>query len=278
MKNKSIYFMLLDFTLLSSLYLLVYLIPLNYFILIPIAVLCANRWNAIGILMHDAVHYSFHTNKRINDIIGCVLANFVMLSFKDYRIRHLQHHYQALDDKDHDRQAINFISQIRIPLTFKIFFSPILATIYHKKIKKIYQTPPIKPLLFVAIYFQQFIFIIFFAWLSWRLALFYIATLYIAYFFSVLRVLIEHSYDGSRKTWNFLHNNLLLNNSIYAHAIGYHSLHHLYPHIPFYKLSKLHKEMIGKKDSYKKILEIKGGIFIFYTIWKIIIKNLPKKV
>lgn len=275
--------MILDFTLIMFFLFLAYhtfnlSLWIKYIILFFLCIFYANRLNALGILMHDAVHSTFHRNKKVNEFFGVFISFFLLMSYYDFRTRHIQHHFENLSEQDHDKKVIIFLSQLKLPFFLKLIFSPIIAFIYQKEIKKIYQTKNIPIKYIMTIISIQIIILTILFYIKWELIIFYVFSLYLAYIFSIIRVTLEHSYNETKKTWNFLHDNILLNCTIYAHGIGFHSLHHLFPTIPWYNLKKTHLYLINNHEKYRDILKIKGKLTIFFSVFKIIKSNISSQL
>lgn len=72
--------------------------------LIPIAIMIIGaRQLGLTILMHDAAHGALHSNKAVNDFIGHWLAGAPMGGhLRDYRTYHLKHHKYVQQPEDPD--------------------------------------------------------------------------------------------------------------------------------------------------------------------------------
>ncbi len=69
--NKSLYLFFIDVFFIVLIYYVFYYIinskMLGMITLIPFfIVVCSNRYTALGILMHDAAHFSFHNSKNMD--------------------------------------------------------------------------------------------------------------------------------------------------------------------------------------------------------------------
>ena len=63
-------------------------------------IVIGSRLHAFGILMHDAAHYRAFSNRRLNDIVGELLAWTITFTLQGYRNSHHSHHRELNTEKD----------------------------------------------------------------------------------------------------------------------------------------------------------------------------------
>src|SRR5262249_26017256 len=82
----------------------------------------ATRQHALGVLSHDAVHYSLLRNKQWNDFVGDWLLAFpLFISIYGYRRQHFAHHrYTSLkNDPDRVRMQHGHYAEVKsVPALF----------------------------------------------------------------------------------------------------------------------------------------------------------------
>lgn len=71
-------------------------------LLIPAIVVIATQQHALFVLAHEAAHYRLFPNRRVNDLVGRLLAAAAGLSMCAYRVVHRLHHNYLYDDRDPD--------------------------------------------------------------------------------------------------------------------------------------------------------------------------------
>lgn len=211
-----------------------------------VMIFCASRLHALGVLMHEGVHFNIANQINVNDFISNWLAGyFLLLPIEKYRLYHFSHHQKPFSTTDmewtHKSQekawnfpmpAIQFAQfllkgpyyQWRLmPLRFKSFFLEFKSKLSCK----------IFSILFIIAFwnFPQFFL------LCWFLPLFFMTPI-----FTRIRSLAEHypvkyNQDPQKMARDFnpaLWEKLLF----FPYNITFHKIHHLHPHIPFYKLNE----------------------------------------
>jgi fatty acid desaturase len=225
------------------------------------------RLLALGLIMHESVHYLISRNRLVNDFVAEIFCAWpLFISMRSYRVKHLAHHKWLNTELDPDYIAktdanwkfpmsLNkFIKVLMIQIsgfgifeTFKVMSS---AQMKHKKAK----TPlwyTITRIVFYLLIVGSFIasgkgmlllkywFIPFATWT--QLA-------------NRLRRVAEHSgiegRDLSLQTRTTKHG-IISNFFLAPKNIAYHTEHHLYPGIPCYHLPEIHTELI-KHDLVKE--------------------------
>jgi len=75
-----------------------YFNPLTYFVAILVI---GARMHALAILMHDATHYRFLKNRKLNDLITNITTMYpLFLTIENYRGNHLSHHKNLNTEHD----------------------------------------------------------------------------------------------------------------------------------------------------------------------------------
>jgi len=225
-----------------------------------VVVFIGARLLALGLIMHESVHYLISKNKILNDFVAEVFCAWpLFISMRSYRVKHLAHHKWLNTEKDPDyvaktdenwqypMSARKFIKLILVQLsgwgifeTFKVMSSK------QMKIRK-EKTPlwyHISRVLFYLILVGSFV-------------VFGQGMLLVKYWIipfatwtqvaNRLRRIAEHSgIEGkhlamqTRTTKHGFLTRLLL----VPKNISYHCEHHLYPGIPCYHLPKVHDELL----------------------------------
>jgi len=206
--------------------------------------------------LHDATHRSVSSNKLLNDLIGTISGNLVV-PFNNttmYRYFHLSHH-RYVGDKDFDPDE----PMVRIPtkhfpagiLVFFIYDVFILKWLFTAKVWR--RTPPRTQVIIVASFAANFIFYfvmltssVWFEFVIWFVIPNRIGMAFTNYGFSYLpHPEGVHVHKHPFQAAFTLKGNELILRSLWGQAD--HALHHLLPHIPWYK--------------YKRIWHLANGVF-----------------
>ena len=71
-------------------------------VLVPAVFIIATQQHAMFVLAHEAAHYRLFPNRRVNDIVGRLLAATAGLSMCAYRVVHRLHHNHLYEERDPD--------------------------------------------------------------------------------------------------------------------------------------------------------------------------------
>ena len=71
-------------------------------VIVPAIFIIATQQHALFVLAHEAAHYRLFPNRRVNDLVGRLLAAAVGLSMCAYRVVHRLHHNHLYGDQDPD--------------------------------------------------------------------------------------------------------------------------------------------------------------------------------
>ncbi|MBM4253011.1 MAG: hypothetical protein FJ146_13645 [Deltaproteobacteria bacterium] len=206
-----------------------------------IMTLAANRWMAVGILSHDAYHYTFHPNKKVNDFFGHLTALMIFNDFNDARRAHLAHHQHLFTEGDLDARVAREIDQLGIKGWKLWLMAPAYMFKYMGRILQIYGNAPKGFWGELRQYSLHLVLLLGLSVLDWRMSMIHVAVAYLALTFHLTRSFLEHLHMPiGVKTRSYFGSSHLLNWTIYAHNIGFHELHHRYPGIPWYNLPRVH--------------------------------------
>lgn len=258
--------------------------PIVYFF---VWIIISTRLYALYSLLHEAIHFLLLDNRRLNDIIARVFLAFPLaISLKEMRINHFKHHKHLQTEKDpemHHSQYKEFQFPHEIKTFIFIFIKDLTGINFaFYRLKKLKQNVKymfastvsnavklkfITQLFLVSglvmsLYFSGYLNFLILYWLVPY------ATLYQA--LNRLRLFTEH--------FNIQGRNAQQTRTVYApfiekfflapYNLGFHCEHHLYPYVPFYRLTQLH--LLLKSDP-----DCRNKIFIDYG-YKNVIKSCIK--
>lgn len=244
----------------------------NLFVYLFAVLLIAGRMHAFGVLLHEAAHIRLVKNRKINDwIADLLLAWPIFITVDGYRQTHLQHHRHTNTDEDPDWTRKKGMAEFTFPQKLKCGLYQLLGYLFViHSIRDIIKAPVKNPAgvskVYTAIRFAYYVAV--FVGISvlgvWEGFFFYWIVPYFTFFFLFLyiRSVAEHfgsmDYEtmlgGTRTTYPYAWEKLFLA----PHNVNYHADHHIFPHIPFYNLPKLHKLLMSKQEFAEKIHITRG--------------------
>lgn len=269
----------------------------NIFVTLLILFLIAARQHALGAIAHDASHYRFHKNKKLNDIICNLFVTFpTWTSISSYRYRHMMHHNETNTENDPDyiskqgtpeyifpQKKATFLINVGKHLFGIHFIMKLLEKdkTFKEKIRYIIKgITPFRKLdnvdyskvkeekRYMIIYnLILFIFLLSNGW--FHLYLFYWVLPFVLYLAFLLRIrgIAEHfgvtktEIEGSRtmyvKWWEKLFFGFSWNTN-------YHLDHHLYPSVPSYNVKKLHQTLLKNPEYREKAQITPNGLWGLY--------------
>lgn len=214
------------------------------FIYLLAAFVCATRIHALGILMHEGVHYHLSSHTELNDLLSnCLAGYFLILPVDKYRIYHFSHHHHPFSKSDlewvHKSKEGSWIFPMSplqfmkflllgpiyqwklLPLRFKAYF-------YELKTKKSCQLFTVLFIITSAIYPKAF----FICWLF--------PILFITPIITRIRSLAEHYPIEPNLNPQLMARDfrppLIEKVFFFPYNITFHKSHHLKPQITFFQL------------------------------------------
>jgi fatty acid desaturase len=232
----------------------------NPFVYLASVVLIGARMHALAILVHDCVHYRAFNHRALNMIVAEPIAWSLLTTAAGYRANHLTHHrhLNTLEDPDWVRkigqgkfQFPKSRSAVAKDLLFQL--SGLGFVELALNLSKTSAENPLQPgvrWLRLAFYACVIGLCIATGTLG-KLALYWLVPLLTG--FSLVfyvrsaaehhgNLPYDHLYTNSRTTIPRAWESFL----ILPHNVGYHLEHHLYPHVPFYRLPTLHRRLMQR--------------------------------
>ena len=232
------------------------------------------RLLALGLIMHESVHYLISKNKTLNDVVAELFCAWpLFISMRSYRIKHLAHHKWLNTDKDPDYVA-KTDDRWSFPISFKKFIKIVFTQISGLGVfetfrvmssKQMKVDKPKTPLWYHISRISFYVIIIstFIYFDKGFLLLKYWIVPFATWtqFANRLRRIAEHSgIEGKHlamQTRTTKHS-YLMRLLLVPKNISYHCEHHLYPGIPCYHLPKVHDELL-KHEAVKENFYVSNG-------------------
>lgn len=232
--------------------------PLTYVLAV---MLIGARQLGLAILMHDAAHGALHSGQRINDWVGeWLCAAPVGAKLEAYRAYHLKHHRYTEQPEDPDLalsapfpiKRASLLRKIVRDLTGQTFFKQRIAPLLAKRLevreggnvtaRSVNSFLLVNALMLAALTM---------AGLWWAYLALWIVPM--ATWFPLvtrLRNIAEHAcvdtkddpFSHARTT----HANLLERLFIAPYWVHYHGEHHVFMHVPCYRLEQVHSTLMRK--------------------------------
>ena len=225
-------------------------------------VLIGSRLHAVGILMHESVHYRAFRSRKLNMFVAELLGWLILTSAEGYRDHHLAHHrnLNTPEDPDWVRKlpqrgfdypkthlgvAQSLLYQLSGIGTVRLFLDI-------QKSARFKRASPGNRLLRLGSYLA----LLALCWATGtlgKLALYWLVPMLTTFpmLFYVRSVAehhgnlaYDHTYTNSRTTIASAWERFLF----LPHHVGCHLEHHLYPHVPFYRLPDLHRLLMQRTD------------------------------
>ena len=205
---------------------------------------------AMGTLMHEALHGNLFRNTFLDRWVGFALGVPTFFSASAYKVTHLNHHRHTRSEKDMDefsyacrtrRQYIAlFYASFLVGSILYMFAVPVKAYAMASRINRRRIVAEYSLMLLVYSIAVTFLFVIGHAeWLLW----YWLGPISVAVILSNIRALSEHmgtldEGDAMLKTRTVTSNRLV---SFLMLNLNYHLEHHLFPAVPWYNLPKIHQ-------------------------------------
>ncbi len=220
------------------------------------AIVAAREMRALECLVHDASHYNWTRRRKLNDLLANLLAAWPVLSEVDsYRRTHLVHHQFLGGDADTDLIRWRKLNLRGLDRTRLLPFAKGIAL----------RLVPYVPGWWRAIGVGRGTVLRFIAWhvvavaggafildtplpsilrlwgLCWGVPVFFILPV-----IRFLGEIEEHEYKNLRSVMGATYSNVGPVQKLLLHPLGdaYHTVHHLFPSIPFFRVKRVHRELV----------------------------------
>ena len=236
-------------------------------------VVIGSRLHALGVLMHECVHYRAFKSHRLNMAVGELLGLPILTSAEGYRNNHLAHHshLNTMQDPDWVRKLPQEL--FRFPKSRTGVVRALLFQISGRGLVRLFlslrgspelnRVPRTNKLMRLCAYLAVLSLGLATGLLG-KLALYWLVPMFTTFpFLFYVRSVAEHhgnlaydhTYTNSRTTVaNAWERFLFL-----PHSVGYHLEHHLYPQVPFYRLASLHG-LLMQRDQYAGKANVTRGV------------------
>lgn len=234
----------------------------NAFAYLVAILLIGSRLHAFGILMHECVHYRAFTSRKLNMFVGGLLGWLILTSAEGYRDHHLTHHrhLNTLEDPDwvrklpqrgfdYPKNYLGVVESLLYQLSGIGIVRLFLATQTKAEAKRVSRRSRFLRL-------SSYIAVLALCGATGtlgKLALYWLVPMLTTFpmLFYVRSVAehhgnlsYDHTYTNSRTTIASAWERFLF----LPHHVGCHLEHHLYPHVPFYRLPDLHRLLMQRSD------------------------------
>ena len=223
------------------------------------------RMYALYSLLHEGIHFLLSKNKKVNDAISIFfLATPLFISLARIRVFHFAHH-QHLQTAADPEAAHRQYEEFQFPKTKKqmllIFLKDLsginyfqyrLQKLFHGRRKPFKIPNPQQSIVYLIVAGA----VLYWGW-GWELVLYWLLpyiTIYQA--LNRLRLSTEHFHLPQEKIFKTrtMRLNFFERFIFSPHNLGFHTEHHLYPGVPFYKLQALHKRLMQDETYQKNVL------------------------
>lgn len=226
--------------------------------------------HSLAILAHECVHSNMFRRARLDRIVGFLLGVPALFCFSAYQVTHLLHHKYTRTDKDPDEFTNLSVNRKWISLGFYLWpFVGSLIYLFHifltsmlrgtaSERKRVLMEEACLILIITSI-----------ITISYQLGYFnvvlqcWLFPLIFTVLFANLRAWSEHTMTSREN--EFSKSRVIISNRLFSFLLcnqNYHLEHHLFPAMPWYQLSVLHRLLISE---YRK-----ANIFIYNSYLKFI--------
>lgn len=225
-------------------------------VILVIICLLASRYRALNNIVHECCHYSFCTGRKYNIVLGKIAANFIFMSYADYKTEHMSHH-RSLGDYESDldfqsRKKFKFEQSLNLKTILRHIITPILGLHFPQyfsfnmtfKDGLAYGMLKICLMTFIAV-------MLYIAPLATIIFLF----IPFVWIFSAVNYWTDcvdhagllHKDDDLYKSRNLVMNRLF-RSIFFPRNDCYHLVHHLFPSIPAHHLQQAHQTLLTNEQ------------------------------
>jgi fatty acid desaturase len=233
---------------------------------------------AMGTLMHEALHGNLFRSTVFDRWVGFVLGVPTFFSASAYKVTHLNHHRHTRTERDLDEFSYACHTHRQyVVLFYASFLVGSILYMFAVPVKACAMTSPDNRRRIVAEYslmFLAYATAVSFAvvmrhaeWLFW----YWLAPISVAVVLSNIRALAEHmgttgAGEAMLKTRTVTSNGLV---SFLMLNLNYHLEHHLFPAVPWYNLPKIHQLLTPLYESRGAVIQQSYTAFVFQTLKRI---------
>ena len=248
----------------------------NPLVYILVWALIGTRMYALYSLLHDGMHYLLFPDRKVNDwLCRLFLAWPLFISLTKIRKAHLAHHQYLKTDQDPEAAHLKY-TEFQFPkpaseliftftadltgINFARYFLLRLRRVFIFRKKEDTKAAIGKHTLttFIKILYYTVVFsmIIYMAWIIPFLIYWLIPYVTVFQVLNRLRLSTEHFHIPEDKAFQTrtVRLNMIEQFIFSPHNLGFHAEHHIYPSVPFYRLGKLHKNLMTNTHYEKNIV------------------------
>ena len=244
--------------------------PLTYGLAV---IVIGSRINGLGGLMHDAAHYRGYSNRRLNDIMGEILALPTSASMAGYRNSHFAHHRELNSGNDPDWQRNVGPKEYEFPAPPSSVLMHIVQYLSGLKIATalggFHKNKDTRDIAAAVARARLFFFV---ALLASSIVLGFWKQILLYWIVPLMTVFLAIRYIRSVAEHYAVEHENVLNETrtvmapfwelwlIAPWGLNYHLEHHLFPSVPCFRLAELHR-LLMTRDPYPELAHVTYGYF-----------------
>jgi fatty acid desaturase len=241
--------------------------------------LVAKGQNGLLLSGHEAIHNSLFHNKKLNDLIGTYLCFAPLgVGYNRARAAHLDHHIYLLTERDEklDQQIENptrlaFLAHLFLPLLGAYLFKGLLRILGwapSRRAKPAYHlSDTLRRRDRVSIIISNLVLLTCLTAIDWRFyLLFWVGPLLtVTAFFHNAKAFLDHARlsHESESEKLFSYKTAWFDHLFFGTQQARHAEHHLYPHVPYYRLSEV-EHVVRKLPTVQYRGSYTGFLFAYY--------------
>ena len=211
-------------------------------------------------LLHEASHYNLFRTRKVNDYLEPLYALPFFVDMQQYRSWHNPHHNKLNSEEDHlvEDYDLHGLNKSDKNFFWLWFIKPITGYAGYFYLRFVIELNPRKsackfllfwaPVIVTCLYFNVFHLLI----LYW----------FVPFLWSFASFFYWSEIGEHYNTKTGTRTNVGLVKNLFHHNGGYHSIHHQYPTIPWYKLPQAHRTL------YKSKVDVVDGFLDTYRHMK----------